>query len=119
MVAQLRRRLGHAPRGARGADAPAFAGEGHQKIVAAVTTACAGKAVRKDAAFQVLGKRFAYIDLWRVVVALPVELACAAQLKPGLVVLGNCLAQQCALGVARVVELGLGGVWHTRLSTAA
>jgi hypothetical protein len=47
-----------------------------------------------------------------VVVALPVKLACAGQLKPGLVMLGHCLVQQRALGVARVVALGLtGGAW--------
>ena len=36
----------------------------------------------------------------------------AGQLKPGLVVLGHGLVQQCAFGVARVVEFGFG----TRLS---
>jgi hypothetical protein len=45
-----------------------------------------------------------------VVVALPVKLACAGQLKPGLVVLGHGLVQQCAFGVARVVEFGFGGL---------
>jgi hypothetical protein len=59
--------------------------------VSAVITASAGKAVGKDAAFQVLGKRFAHIGLGAVVVALAVELACAGQLKPGLVVLGQGL----------------------------
>lgn len=48
------RRLGHAPRVAQGAHAPALAGEGHQKVVPAVFAPGAGKAVGEDAAFQVL-----------------------------------------------------------------
>ena len=40
------------------------------------------------------------------VVALTVELTGAGKVQPGLVVLGHCLAQQCTLGVARVVEFG-------------
>ena len=66
-----------------------------------------GKAVRKDAAFQILAKRLADIRLWGVVVALAVELACAGQRMPGLEVLGDGLVQQRTLWVARVVELGL------------
>ncbi len=80
--------------------------------MAAVATAGAGKAVGEDAAFEVLLKRFAHIGLGAAVVALPVELACAGQIKPGLVVLGHGLVQQRALGVARVVELGLGCSRH-------
>jgi hypothetical protein len=106
MVAQVRRRFGHAPRVARGAYAPAFAGEGHQKVVSAVATESAGKAVGKDAAFQVLLERFAHAGFGAVVVALTLELARAGQIKPGLVVLGHGLVQQRALGVARVVEFG-------------
>jgi hypothetical protein len=64
--------------------------------------------VREDAAFQILLERLAHVGLGRVVVALPVELPCAGQIKPGLVVLGHRLVQQRAFGVARVVELGLG-----------
>jgi hypothetical protein len=45
--------------------------------------------------------------LWCVVIALPVELACAGELMPGLKVFGNGLVQQRVFGVARVVELGL------------
>jgi hypothetical protein len=41
-----------------------------------------------------------------VVVALPLELAFAGQLKPGPEVLCYCLVEHCAYGVARVVELG-------------
>ncbi len=39
----MRRRLGHAPRVARGAVTPAIAGEGDHTIIAAVATAGAGK----------------------------------------------------------------------------
>ncbi len=95
------------PRVARVANASAFAGEGHRVAVRAVSAAGAGKPVGKDAAVQVLGKRFAYIRLGGAVVTLPVELACTGELKPGFVVLAHGLVQQCAFGVARVVHLGL------------
>jgi len=108
----VRRRLGHTPGIAGGAHTPAFAGEGHQEVAPAVATAGAGKAVGEDAAFQVFGKRFAYKGLGAAVVALPVKLARAGQVKPGLVVLGHCLVEQCVLGVARVVALGLTGSGH-------
>ena len=45
-------------------------------------------------------------------VTLPIELACTGQIKPGLVVLGDRLVQQRALGVARVVEFWLGCCLH-------
>ena len=78
----------------------------------AVFAAGAGKAVGEDAAFQILLERFAHVGLGAVVVALPAELACAGQLKPGLVMLGHGLVEQRALGVARVVEFRFGGGWH-------
>jgi hypothetical protein len=77
---QVRRRLHHAPGGARGADSPAFAGEGYKVVVPTVAAASAGKAMGKDAALQILGKRFAHIGLGGVVVALAVELTRAGQL---------------------------------------
>ncbi len=79
VVGEVCRCLGHAPRVAGGAHASALAGEGHQEVVPAVTTAGTGKAVGEDAAFQILLERFAYIGLGAVVVALPVKLACAGQ----------------------------------------
>jgi hypothetical protein len=109
VVAQVRRCLDHTPGIAGETYSPALAGEGHQKVVPAVATASAGKAVGEDAAFQILLEGLAYIGLGAVVVALPVKLACAGQLKPGLVMLGHCLVQQRALGVARVLALGLTG----------
>ena len=63
-----------------------------------------GKAVREDAAFEVFGKRFAYIGLGAVVVALVGKLARAGQVKPGLVVLGHRLVEQRALWVTRKVN---------------
>ena len=92
--------------------APAFAGKGHKVVVSAVITAGAGRAMGKDAASEVFAKRLANIGLWGVVVALPVELACAGQLKPGLKMFGNGFVEQRALGVARVVKFRL----CTRLS---
>jgi hypothetical protein len=66
----------------------------------------------KDAALQILGKRFAHVGFGAVVVALAVELTRAGQLQPGLVVLCHCLVQQRTLGVAWVVELGFCSGWH-------
>ena len=108
MIRQVRGRLGHAPRVARWAHTTAFAGEGHKEVVPAVVTAGAGKAVGKDAAFEVFAKGLLDVGGWRVVVALAVELAGTCQLKPGLEVLGHCAVQQGLLGVAGVVELGFG-----------
>ena len=108
MVSQVRRRLHHAPGVARRADSTALAGEGDKEVVPTVCAACAGKAMRKDAALQIFAKRLADVGPWRVVVALTVELAGTYQLKPGLEVLGNSAVQQRMLGVARVVGLGLG-----------
>jgi hypothetical protein len=50
-----------------------------------------------------------------VVVALAVELASAGQRMTGLEVFGYCAVQRGPLGVARVVELGLGKRWPTRV----
>ena len=66
--------------GARGADSPAFAGEGYKVVVPTVAAASAGKAMGKDAALKILGKRFAHEGLGGVVVALAVELTRAGQL---------------------------------------
>ena len=88
MVGEVRRRLHHAPRVARGADTPAFAGIGHKVVVPAVITPGPGKAVGKDAAFQIFAKGLADVGLGGVMVALALELACTGQLKPGLKMLG-------------------------------
>ena len=106
VIRQMRRSLHHAPGVAGGADTPALAGEGNKVVVPAVTTAGTGKAVRKDTALQILLERFAHVGLGVVVIALAVELARAGQLQPGLVVLGYCLVEQRAFGVAWVVEVG-------------
>ena len=88
VIRQVRRRLHHAPGVTRGADAPAFAGIGHEVVVPAIVTPGSGKAICKDAAFQILAKRLTDIGLGGVVVALAVELAGAGKLKLGLKVLG-------------------------------
>jgi len=106
MIAEVCRRLHHAPGIARGADATAFAGIGDEVVVSTIVTPRLGKTVRKDAAFQIFAKGLADIGLGGVVVALAVELAGTGQLKPGLEVLGYGLVEQSPLGVARVVELG-------------
>ena len=71
-----------------------------------------GKAVRKDAAFEVFAKGLPDIRFWCVVVALALKLACAGQLKLGLEVLGDCLVQQRTLWVARVVEQDTLNLWR-------
>jgi hypothetical protein len=113
MVRQVRRCLHHTPCVARRAHAPAFARIGYEVVVPAVITPRPGKAVGEDAAFEVFAKRLADIRLWSVVVALPVELACAGKFIPSLEMFGNGLVKKGALGLARVVELG----FCTRLPT--
>ena len=108
VVRQVCRRLHHAPGVARGADATAFAGIGHEVVVSTVITPRPGKAVGKDAALQILAKGLSDVRPWRVVVTLAVELARAGQRMPSLEVLGYCAVQQRSLGVTRVVELGFG-----------
>ncbi len=70
MICQVRRSLHRAAGIARGADTPAFAREGHKVVVRAVSPAGAGKAVGKDAAFEVFAKRLARIGLGGAVIAL-------------------------------------------------
>jgi len=75
-------------------------------VVPAVIAANPGKAVGKDAAFEVFAKRLLYVDRRGVVIALAVELAGASQLQPGLEVLGYRLVQQGAFWMAGVVGFG-------------
>jgi hypothetical protein len=69
----------------------------------------------EDAAFEVFAKGLADIGPGAVVVALAIELTGTGQLKPGLKMLGYGLVEQRAFGVARVVELGFGTRWPTRV----
>ena len=77
LVRQVRRRLHHAPHDARGANAIAFAGLDDKVVVFTIVTSHPDKTMREEAAFQIFAKRLAHMGLGRVVVALPVELACA------------------------------------------
>ena len=115
VIAKVRRRLHHAPGVARRANAAALAGIGDEVVVPTIVTPRPGKAVGEDAAFQVLAKGLADIGLGGVVVALAVELACAGKFMPSRKVLGYGLVEQRALGVARVVELGLCTRWPARV----
>lgn len=81
----------------------------------AVVTLRPGKAVGKDAAFQILSKGLTNKGLEGVVVALAVELAATGQLKPSLKVLGYGLVEPRTLGAARVVEFGLCTRWPVRV----
>jgi len=63
MVAELCRSPHRAPPVARGAHAPAFAGIGHEVVMPTIVTPRPGKAMRKDAAFQILAKGLADIRL--------------------------------------------------------
>jgi len=60
-------------------------------VVPTVTTAGAGKAVHKDAAFQIFAKRLAHAGARRMVVALAAEPAGAGQVKPDLKILASSL----------------------------
>lgn len=62
-IGQVRCGLHHPTGVARGAHARAFAGEGHEVVMRAVSAEGACKAVGEDAAFQILGKRLANIGL--------------------------------------------------------
>lgn len=103
-------RLGHAPDAARGTHTTALAGERHEEVVAAIVTADAGKAVRKNAAFEVFAKGLLDIQRRRMVVTLAVELTGTGQLQPGLEVISDCAAQQGLLGVPGVDSTFRGGV---------
>ena len=70
MIAEVRRSLHHAPGIARGADTPAFAGIGHKVVVPAIVTPGSGKAVGKDAAFQIFAKGLADLGLGGAMVEL-------------------------------------------------
>ncbi len=74
---------------------------------ASMSTPDSGKAVGKDAAFEVLAESLADIRLGGVVVALPVALPGTGQLMPSLEVFCYGLVEQSPLGVTRVVEFGL------------
>jgi len=63
MIAELCRRLHHAPGVARGAHAPVLAGIGHEVVMPTIVTPRPGKAMRIDAAFQILAKGLADIRL--------------------------------------------------------
>ena len=63
LVRQVRRRLQHAPRVGRGANATAFAGKSDEVVVSAIAATGAGKAVGEDAAFQIFAKRLANKNL--------------------------------------------------------
>ena len=56
-----------------------------------------------------------HVGLWRVMVVLPVELACTCEFEPSLEIFGNRLVQQGTLRVARVVEFGFGARLPTRV----
>jgi hypothetical protein len=107
MTAEVCRRLHHAPPITQEAHATTFAEIGHQVVVPAVIAPGPGKAVRKDAAFQILAKGLADVGLGGVVVTLAVELARAGELQPSLEVLGYGLVQpgrgSGLLAVTRVV----------------
>jgi hypothetical protein len=108
MVHQVRRRLLHAPRVARGADCATLAREGYRLVMRAVLAPHPRKTVGQDAALQVFAKRLRYIGQWGVLVALAIDLAGAEERKPGLQMTGHGAVQHRALGMARVVELGSG-----------
>ena len=98
MVHQMCRRLGHAPRVARRAHPAALAGEGDKIVVRAVIAPDPREAVGKDTALQVFAKHLLHIGRWCVVATLAIELAGAAECKPGLQMIGHGAIQHGALG---------------------
>ena len=73
---------------------PALAGEGDEVVMPVIIATGSGKAVIKPAAFQIFARRLADIGLWRVVVALDVELTGICQLMPGLKMLARAKTDQ-------------------------
>ena len=97
--------LGHAPGVARGADAAALAGEGHEEIVAALATACAGEAIGQDAALQVASEFALHIAGYRVPIAV------ARPCEVGLQVLLDEAVEDGLLGAATGVGSGSASLW--------
>ena len=58
MIVEVRRRLHHAQRVARRANATAFADIGHKVVVASFITPSLGKATREDAIFEVFAESY-------------------------------------------------------------
>lgn len=82
------------------AHSSALAGESDKVVVPAILTTRPCKAVGKDAALLVLGKRLAQIGLGGAIVLLTFKLPRAGKIQPCLEVFGQCLLQQRAFGVA-------------------
>ena len=74
--------------------------------MSAIVTPRSDKAMRKDAAFQIVAKSLAKKSLCGAVLALPVKLASAGKFMPSIKVPGNRLVWQRAFRVVRVVKLG-------------
>ena len=62
---------------------------GDEVVVSTIVTPRSGKAVGKDAAFEVLAKGLADVGLGGAMVALAVELSRAGKFMPSLEVIGN------------------------------
>ena len=93
MINQVRGGLGHASAVARGAHAPAFAREVHEKIVSAGTAPCSGKPETEDAAAEIAPQFCLDVGRHRLVPEAPLG-------KPGLDVAGDEPVKRCLLRVA-------------------
>ena len=71
-----------------GAETTAFAGIGDEVVMSTIVTPRPGKAMRKDAAFEIFAKGLADTGLGCVVVTLAVGLACADEFMPSLGMVG-------------------------------
>ena len=100
MINQVRGGLGHASAVARGAHAPAFAREVHEKIVSAGTAPCSGKPETEDAAAEIAPQFCLDVGRHRLVP----EVALG---KPGLDVTGDEPVKKCLIRVAAGVLLRL------------
>jgi len=88
--------------------------QGHL-VHAQSTRAMRLQVLRKDAALQKFAKDLAVKKLQCAGVILPVKMTGTAQHTPGLKVFGNCWVQQRVLKAARVVAIGFGRCWPTRV----
>ena len=100
MINQVGSGLGHAPGGAGGTDAASLAGEGHEKLVAAVGTAGAGEAVGENPAFEVLAQLVLHVGWYR----LAVRVGLARAREPGLEVVLDDAVENGTFGTAAAIH---------------
>ena len=102
MIEQMHGRLGHAPRGAGGADAPPLAGKRHQEIMTTPSATGPRESVGQNPASQIPAQLALHVARHRQCVRIPLASAC----QPGLQLLLHHSVQHLALGTAAAINPG-------------